>query len=544
MKEEKIEDFFDQFPNKNLAHFLWNIAEDARIEYRIRNNYAGIKKKFEFIDSELFNQIKPQEGLSKKEKAVELMLHLSAFGKTKEEIPKDIEDIVLEGYKKFKEMADMSKMPTDSLKAAMEVYDLIDKIPGDFQKQPNPLNQPLNLDAAKRRKQQEMGETREQMGAASDELTDEQIESMMDAEGEPSDADPNSCEASDNADQDDKEKKKSAAAKDKKDGKKGDKELKVKGLGNKANKEKDKEEPKKPIFYNEWDYRLEDYRYNWCAVEEKKLKSYSPLTFVPKILLDYGRTVEEIKRQFQALKPVRLKRVKKEEFGDEIDIDQLIEAMVDYKAGIYPSNKVYIKTLRKERDISAAFLIDLSGSTSSGMVGGYASVLTFEKISLLLMMEAIESIGDNYGVFGYDSSTNLHNSFYVIKDFNERYNDEVKGRLEGLVSGSSTRTGPALRHTISKLHQTGSKTKLLFHLTDAQPMCSDYYSYREYALHDVKKALEEGRKKSIFTLNLVINSHPTMEYMNRMYVGSAFTIVDDVRLLPKKMLELYRHITT
>lgn len=561
MKEEKIGDFFDTFPNPQLAHFIWNIAEDARIEYRMKSKYAGIENKFNFIDEELFKQIKPQQGLSKKEKAVELMIHLTAFGKTKEEIPPDIKDIVTEGYNKLKGMASMDKKPVDSLKTAMEVYELIDKIPGEFNKQPNPLSNPLNLDAAKKRKSKDMEEMRERLEpSGGGNYSDEELEEMLDDDKSMADDCENSQLEEDGNDDSKKggnqkegtgkekgkdntlgEKDESGGAGEEKKTPDKGKRAKDGGGGKRGGKGIPSEDEKRLFVYDEWDYKISDYRYRWCILKEVELPVHT-ISFVKRSLAEYSKALQEIKKQFQMIKPSKLKKIKKEEFGDEIDIDEAVAALIDLKAGIQPSDKIYIKTLRQERDISAAFVIDLSGSTSSGC--GMSDVLGLEKIALLLLMEAMDVIGDSYGVFGYDSIGHLNNRCFVIKDFDEKYNDKIRGRLEGLVSGHSTRTGPALRHATAKLYKTGSKTKILFHITDGQPTCTDFYSEKTYAIQDVKKALEEARKRAIFPVQIVVNNNPVMSDIKEMYTHSPYVIVEDPRTLPQKLIKIYRNLTT
>ena len=51
------------------------------------------------------------------------------------------------------------------------------------------------------------------------------------------------------------------------------------------------------------------------------------------------------------------------ERGEEIDLNEAIEAAVDRRAGKSPSEKIYVERNRKDRDFSTLFLVDLSAST-------------------------------------------------------------------------------------------------------------------------------------------------------------------------------------
>ncbi|MFN2356041.1 MAG: VWA domain-containing protein, partial [Desulfopila sp.] len=86
--------------------------------------------------------------------------------------------------------------------------------------------------------------------------------------------------------------------------------------------------------------------------------------------------------------------VRKRRHGDDIDLDALIEALGDSSAGLPPSDRLFIQLLRDERDIAVMFLVDMSNSTE-GWVG------VAMKESLVLLAEALEVVGDRYGIYGF-----------------------------------------------------------------------------------------------------------------------------------------------
>ena len=45
------------------------------------------------------------------------------------------------------------------------------------------------------------------------------------------------------------------------------------------------------------------------------------------------------------------------------------------------------------------------------------------------MSEALEAVGDVYAIHGFTSEGRRNVKFYVVKDFSERYSDEVKQRM-------------------------------------------------------------------------------------------------------------------
>jgi len=60
-------------------------------------------------------------------------------------------------------------------------------------------------------------------------------------------------------------------------------------------------------YYDEWDCQIGDYRVRWCRLREKEVETGSS-GFVDQTLDSYSDLVEEVRRQFQMLKPERFKR--------------------------------------------------------------------------------------------------------------------------------------------------------------------------------------------------------------------------------------------
>ena len=75
------------------------------------------------------------------------------------------------------------------------------------------------------------------------------------------------------------------------------------------------------LIYDEWDYRRQTYRKNWCVVRELSTHpSYD--NFVPSTLEKYSHLVSEIRRHFEALRGED-KILKAQQNGDGIDLDAL-----------------------------------------------------------------------------------------------------------------------------------------------------------------------------------------------------------------------------
>ena len=180
------------------------------------------------------------------------------------------------------------------------------------------------------------------------------------------------------------------------------------------------------------------------------------------------------------LRPELLRKVKGMMDGEELDLERSVGAIVDRKSGISPDENIYVQRQRKDRDVSALFLLDMSASTddtipdSGGEVAsthefenddfihglfeaGQADsdttkrIIDVEKESVVLMAEALQGLGDNYAVCGFSGYGKDRVEYFICKDFEETYNHRAKGRIGGIKPCRSTRMGPAIRHATRML---------------------------------------------------------------------------------------------
>lgn len=293
--------------------------------------------------------------------------------------------------------------------------------------------------------------------------------------------------------------------------------------------------------YDEWDFRIEDYRPAWCTLREQR-STRQQEGFVAATFHEYGGIVSQIRRNFQLMRPERLRKMRFQTEGDDLDTDGLVEYVVDRKARVAPSGRVYIKRDKKDRDVTTAFLIDMSSSTDR-KIDGRKRIIDIEKESLLLMCEALEAIRDEYAIYGFSGSGRDDCQFYVVKEIGERYDDRVKARIGGIYGRQKTRMGPALRHTTKRLMGVDSNVKLMILLTDGKPYDSDTYQDNQYAQEDTKMALREARREKIHLFCVTVDREGA-DYLPHMYSDANFVIIDDVRTLPQRLPQLYRRLTT
>jgi nitric oxide reductase NorD protein len=286
-------------------------------------------------------------------------------------------------------------------------------------------------------------------------------------------------------------------------------------------------------LYNEWDYRRNNYRKDWCVMRELPMEP-KPGAFVAETRAKYSRHLLGLRKIFEALRGED-KWLKKEPYGDEVDIDALVEAHADAHQGLEMSDRVFTRLDKVERNIAVMFMVDMSGSTRGW-------INQAERESLVLLCEALETLGDRYAIYGFSGMTRKRCETYRIKAFEDDYGEEVQGRIAGIEAKDYTRMGVAIRHLTGILNQVEAKTRILITLSDGKP---DDYSdeYRsEYGIEDTRRALIEAKRTGIHSFCITIDQQG-QDYLPHMYGAVNYTIVDKVEQLPYKVSEIYRRLT-
>ena len=160
-------------------------------------------------------------------------------------------------------------------------------------------------------------------------------------------------------------------------------------------------------------------------------------------------------------------------------------------------------------------------------------------------VEALETIGDRYGIYGFSGYGRDNVEFYVIKDLNEDFNDRIKRRIDKVVPIRSTRMGPAIRHATMKLDNSDAKVKILFLVSDGRPQDHGYgrdRTEKEYAIHDTKMALNEAKRKGIVPFALTVD-RAGHDYLKTMCEDIGYEVVADIESLPSRLPTLYRKLT-
>ncbi|MEE9148205.1 MAG: hypothetical protein V3U27_12490, partial [Candidatus Tectomicrobia bacterium] len=340
------------------------------------------------------------------------------------------------------------------------------------------------------------------------------------------------------------------------------------------------------FLYDEWDYQIHDYRRRWCRLTETVLPA-DDTTCVEETRQKYAELLTLVRRQFQLLKPEMFKKIKRLNDGEEIDLDAAIEAWVDRRTGNAPSEKIYMRRNKRDRDVAAVFLLDMSASTDDDVpetrnpasllqeppapaprqfdFSGFIQeddymkplpkqrqepsrrrVIDVEKEALILMAEALEALGDAYAIYGFSGYGRDQVDFFVAKEFAEAYDERTQGRIGAIKPHRSTRMGPAIRHAIHKLERQDARIKTLLMLSDGYPQDYDYGKDRtskEYGIQDTMMALREAQLQGIQTFCITVDP-AGHDYLRQMCPDQQYLVIDDIAALPDELPKVYRGLTT
>ncbi|MBF2761542.1 MAG: VWA domain-containing protein [Ectothiorhodospiraceae bacterium AqS1] len=287
------------------------------------------------------------------------------------------------------------------------------------------------------------------------------------------------------------------------------------------------------FFYDEWDFERKRYRKDWCVLRERKVH---PLwdDFAMRTLGRYRGLVKSIRRSFEALRAKERREYRQPE-GDDIDLNACVDAFASMRAGGEIPDRLFTRRVLNERDLAVMMMVDMSGSTKGWINDA-------EREALVLLCEALETLGDRYAIYGFSGSTRKRCEIYPIKQFAEEYNDRVQARISGIAAQDYTRMGAAIRHLTKITNEIEAKSKILITLSDGKP--DDYTDYRgSYGIEDTRMALFEAKRAGIHPFCVTIDTDAG-DYLPRMYGTANFIIVNEVRQLPKHLSDIYRKLTS
>jgi hypothetical protein len=296
-------------------------------------------------------------------------------------------------------------------------------------------------------------------------------------------------------------------------------------------------------WYPEWDSHHSDYLHNHVRVVDRIAEGASS-GFYDQTLDRYRELVSQIRYAFEMMKPQGLKMLRKWTEGDELDYRAVLDFVLDKKAGLIPSDRLYIKRIKQERNVAVLLLVDLSRSTGNAVTISPScratTVLEVEKEAMVLFCEALDIVGDTFAISGFSGNGRFSVDYTHIKGFDEPINDAVRKRISCLSPQRSTRMGAAIRHATAQFDKIPANVRLMVVLGDGFPNDVDYK--QEYAVSDTRRAIGEALSRRIHTHAITVNIQNDAR-LDDLYGSVHHNVISDVRELPARLLRIYGALT-
>lgn len=329
------------------------------------------------------------------------------------------------------------------------------------------------------------------------------------------------------------------------------------------------------FLYDEWDVNARRYLQAWCRVHERPLQGGDP-GFIGDVRRRHAALARQVRRQFSMIAAESWHRLHRERDGGELDLDEVVASMVDRRAGIVDDEHLHIRQVRAAREVAAAFLLDMSASTSAAVIDPDAppppprpepspdeilypamswdddppvklsdrTVLDLAKESLAVMCDALHVLGDEHAIYGFSGSGRDGVDFYVAKELREAPSTRTWSRLAAMKPRQYTRMGPAIRHATTKLRGHGARTRFLVVVSDGYPQDRDYgpdRADRSYGIADTAKAIEEAERVGVLTFCITVDP-AGHDYLREMCAEERYLVIDDVNALPGELTKMYRSL--
>lgn len=303
------------------------------------------------------------------------------------------------------------------------------------------------------------------------------------------------------------------------------------------------------FVYPEWDSVASRYLADWALVRQRR----PPAALRPRpdrshrgALARHGHLLPGLVAQLSRVRPAGRDFVRRSRHGDDLDLDACIEAMTDLRTGVEPADRVFVSVHERRRDVAVAIALDLSSSTAERLPGvtPVKRILDLQRDAVSLLLEALDQVGDAYGIFGFSGGGRDDVRVSVVKDLDERRTPAMLARLAGLVPDHTTRMGPPIRHLTARLRRTDAATKILLLVSDGRPYDLDYgqqygdSAVLSYAVADTARALQEARTAGVRPY-LVTVDPAGGDYLATMCSPQEYHVITDALELPGALASLY-----
>lgn len=249
------------------------------------------------------------------------------------------------------------------------------------------------------------------------------------------------------------------------------------------------------------------------------------------------RHIRQVRRRFEILRP-RHELLYAQADGHDLDLDALVRARCDLRAGSGALDRVHVAMRPQGHDLAVTLLVDVSLSTDA-WVDGYR-VLDVEKEALLVLAHGLSACGEHHSILTFTSRRRAWVRLETVKAFGEPMSVAVERRIGALRPGYYTRIGAAVRHASAELARQPQRKKLLLVLTDGKPNDVDHYEGR-FAVEDTRKSVQEARRLGMAVFGVTIDA-TAQSYFPTLFGRGGYAIVGNIKRLPAALPAIYRQV--
>lgn len=293
------------------------------------------------------------------------------------------------------------------------------------------------------------------------------------------------------------------------------------------------------ITYPEWDHRLAAYRFPGAIVRTGPATD-GDVEWAERVLKRRATLVRQVRRRFDGLRPRRV-RLGRQPDGTELDLAAYVTAFADWRAGEPGDDRLYTTSRPARRDLAIAVLVDVSASTDA-WVSGSLRIVDVEKEALVVLLEALDVLGDRHAVFTFSGQGPRAVRVLTVKDFDEAPRTTARRRIAALEPDGYTRVGAAVRHASAVLGRESARHRLLLLLSDGKPNDVDEYAGR-YGIEDTRQAVAEARLQGLLPFCLTVDREAPA-YLPAIFGPRGFAVLSRPDLLPNVLVEVLRSLVT
>ena len=289
------------------------------------------------------------------------------------------------------------------------------------------------------------------------------------------------------------------------------------------------------LKYDEWDFKKQQYKVDFCKVYPR-LQVQTDTQYYKKTIAKNASTLMGLRKMLTSVNN-KMMQMRRQNQGEEFDIDALTDLYTDLHARKTPSENIYVSNRKKEKSISILLLLDVSLSSD-----GYAAnsrVIDVEKEVSILFGEILHEFSIDFSIDSFYSKTRNYSAYLTLKDFDEPW-EKAKHKIGSVEPQGYTRIGAALRHAGVRLDDRDSRNKWVILISDGKP--NDYDKYEgKYGIQDVKQALRELNERKINSYALAIEAQAKY-YLPQMFGQNHYQILTSPVELMKSLVKLYEKI--